>query len=113
MPRWTGCTTGREYKSVEVGRQREDSGETQPIGPLGWLLVAGWLVIPALQYIGAYIRTQIKLELAKGVRTELELHGIERLALLDLTPGYVVILVATLLYAYVRWRTSVGTGRHA
>lgn len=76
----------------------------------GWALVVGWLAIPAVQYFGAAIRTQIALAFAEGKRTSTDLVGIERLALVDLTPLYVLLVMATAVVAYVRWRASSRAG---
>lgn len=97
--------------SAEMEQNMQAQREPVRISPLGWVLVVGWLSIPALQYLGAYIRTKIALDLARGARSNLDLQGMEQLALLDLTPWYVLLLVATLLFAYVQWRGSPRAGR--
>lgn len=60
-------------------------------------LAAGWLLLPALQYVGTVQRTKLQL----GALSERG-SPMEVLALLDLTPYYVLLLAATLLYGAVR-----------
>lgn len=61
--------------------------------PAGLVLALGWLLLPAMQYFGTYQRTLLQVEGRAPM---------EALAALDLTLGYIVLFIATAVYAALR-----------
>ncbi len=68
-------------------------GESGSYRTVAVLLAVLWLAIPGIQYAGALQRTAVTLGRAEP----------GSLASLDLTPWYVLLLGATLLYAITGW----------
>lgn len=66
-------------------------------------LSIGWVVVPVVQYAGTLERTGLALG---------EQPWLPAMALLDLTPVYVVLLVATLAVAALRVVNARETGGH-
>lgn len=87
---------------IEVGETEANRRESMPLP----IVVLGllWLVLPAIQYFGAVERTE-------AVVNPSYTPGI--LGSLDLSPWYVLLLGATLLYAgsgaYRRWTERQGS----
>lgn len=61
---------------------------------IGSLIAALWIVLPAVQYVGAYHRA--------GLLQNPDSAN-EQLALLDLTPWYLALLFATALFLVARF----------
>lgn len=61
-----------------------------------------WIMTLCVQYVGSYLRTGVQLEVASGLRSDLNLQGFDRLALWDLTPLYALLLVATVVRVTLR-----------
>ena len=73
-------------KQVEPSVGDRNSG----LSGYGLLLGLGWIAIPAVQYIGAVLRTN-----ATVTRSSAEVGA----GAIDLTPWYVLLLGATLVYS--------------
>jgi len=75
------------------------SSRTQTRAPsiITYGLALGWLILPALQYVGTVQRTKIQL----GASFERG-SWMGTLAMLDLTPLYLLLLAATLLFGAAR-----------
>ena len=86
--------TGRGVASSQGGGLRFDTQNIiEGTSLAGYLLAAGWLVLPAIQYLGAVERTTAAVDRTTAI-------GV--LATLDLTPWYIVLVGATAAYACLR-----------
>ena len=56
-----------------------------------------WLIVPAIQYLGAYMRTQWMTGSAEGVSA---------LGTVDLSPWYVLLLAVSLAFLAVRFAAA-------
>ncbi|HSV75243.1 MAG TPA: hypothetical protein VLH79_15920 [Chthonomonadales bacterium] len=89
-----------------VGSQRgvrKLEGGADSRGLIACLLAAGWLAVPALQYLGTL------------QRTNLLLHGdtaLPALAEIDLSPLYVLLLLGSIAYAVLARPASARPERH-
>jgi hypothetical protein len=68
--------------------------EGDPASIIRYVLAAAWVLLPAIQYLATY------------QRTDLQVNGqafLPSLADLDLTTPYLFLLLFTVLYALARW----------
>ena len=84
--------------SSDVGSMQDDSSVASRKPPsddsIATILAILWAAVPAIQYLGAWQRTSYQVKLLVPDTT---------LAALDLTPWYVLLLSATLLFASLRF----------
>lgn len=97
-----GSKRGRPVEPASAAPRQDDrAGPARP-SAIDIVLATLWLIVPCVQYVGSYLRAGVQMDIATGRRGDLNVQGLESLALWDLTPLYALLLTATVMRVVLR-----------